>query len=224
VVGETEVVAGAIQSALQALGHECHALPFPVPLPLMPEVDLLVHCAEFGALAYVSAISIERPSLPIIVLAHHDGEAAVLESLRSGALLHVRRSCSPTELAAQIDACLRVASEAHHRADLHGVDDTIAVGNLVLHAGPRHVIRGGGHVDLRPKEFDLLLRLAKRAGSVVHRHHLIRDVWGESWVGSTKTLDVHVNAVRRKLGDHPGRPSCITAVRGVGYRLEPHRC
>ena len=228
VVGEREIVATAIKLAVQARGHSCATASYPMPMSLASEMDLLVHAAEFGGLAYVNAVTALRPGLPVIVLGHHDGETAVLESLSNGALLHLRRSCSPAEIAAHIDACLRVSMPQQTPFDgviaMNSAEGTIAVGNLVLHAGPRQVVRHGDHVDLRPKEFDLLLRLAKWAGTVVHRHHLIRDVWGEQWVGSTKTLDVHVNAVRRKLGDHPGRPSCITAVRGVGYRLEPHRC
>jgi DNA-binding response OmpR family regulator len=75
-------------------------------------------------------------------------------------------------------------------------------------------------IELRPKEFDLLVRLATSVGTVVRRQQLIRDVWDQHWSGSTKTLDVHINSLRRKLGDSPGSPSLITASRGVGYRLE----
>ena len=73
---------------------------------------------------------------------------------------------------------------------------------------------------LRPKEFDVLERLARDAGVVVTRERLIDDVWDENWWGSTKTLDVHINALRRKLGEEPGGPSRIVTIRGVGYRLD----
>jgi DNA-binding response OmpR family regulator len=82
------------------------------------------------------------------------------------------------------------------------------------------VLLGGVEVALRPREFDLLTRLARDAGQVVTRETLMHDVWDEHWWGSTKTLDVHLNAIRRKLGEQPGEPSRITAIRGVGYRLE----
>ena len=78
----------------------------------------------------------------------------------------------------------------------------------------------GADVHLTPKEFDLLARLAHDAGAVVTRDQLFDDVWDENWWGSTKTLDVHINAVRRKLGEQPGGPSRIATIRGVGYRLQ----
>ena len=74
-------------------------------------------------------------------------------------------------------------------------------------------------VDLRPKEFDLLVALARNAGRVVTRERLLSDVWDEHWFGPTKTLDIHIWALRRKL-DPPDRPSRISTVRGVGYRLD----
>ena len=74
-------------------------------------------------------------------------------------------------------------------------------------------------LSLRPKEFDVLERLARDAGRVVTREQLIDDVWDENWWGSTKTLDVHIHALRRKLGEDPG-PSRIVTIRGIGYRLD----
>jgi len=80
----------------------------------------------------------------------------------------------------------------------------------------RTVVRDGAEVPLRAKEFDLLARLAAEAGTVVTRETLMSDVWDEHWSGSTKTLDVHIAALRRKLGARPA----IATVRGHGYRLE----
>jgi DNA-binding response OmpR family regulator len=76
---------------------------------------------------------------------------------------------------------------------------------------------------LRPKEFDVIRMLAESAGAVVRREQLIEEVWDENWWGSTKTLDVHINSIRRKLGEQAGEPSRITTIRGVGYRLEHRR-
>ncbi|MBV9935368.1 MAG: winged helix-turn-helix transcriptional regulator, partial [Actinobacteria bacterium] len=78
---------------------------------------------------------------------------------------------------------------------------------------------GRDEVELRPKEFDLLALLAVEAGRVVTRERIMADVWDEHWFGSTKTLDTHISALRRKL-DGTGAPSRITTLRGVGYRLE----
>ena len=77
----------------------------------------------------------------------------------------------------------------------------------------------GAPLDLSRKEFDLLARLMRDAGRVVTREDLMSDVWDENWFGSTKTLDVHVGFLRRKLGDDPATPRFLHTVRGVGFRF-----
>ena len=77
--------------------------------------------------------------------------------------------------------------------------------------------KGGAPLDVTRKEFDLLALLMRSAGSVVTRERLIDEVWDVNWFGSTKTLDVHVSAVRRKLGDDSAAPRYIHTVRGVGF-------
>jgi DNA-binding response OmpR family regulator len=98
-----------------------------------------------------------------------------------------------------------------------------AVGDLVVDVARHRVTVAGGEVHLRPKEFDLLARLAAQPEVAHSREQLMADVWDENWFGSTKTLDVHVAALRRKLQEvaPPGRrvPQIVT-VRGHGYRLE----
>jgi len=81
------------------------------------------------------------------------------------------------------------------------------------------VWRGEQEVELTRKEFDLLARLVQDAGRVVSREALMSGVWDMNWFGSTKTLDVHIAWLRRKLGDDPARPTYIHTVRGVGFRL-----
>ena len=78
---------------------------------------------------------------------------------------------------------------------------------------------GDEELELTRKEFDLLVRLARDAGRVVTRESLMSDVWDMNWFGSTKTLDVHIGWLRRKLGDDPADPAYIHTVRGVGFRL-----
>ena len=78
--------------------------------------------------------------------------------------------------------------------------------------------QGDRELELSRKEFDLLSRLARDAGRVVSRETLISEVWDENWFGSTKTLDVHMATLRRKLGDNPASPRYIETVRGVGFR------
>ena len=86
---------------------------------------------------------------------------------------------------------------------------------MLLDPRSREVVLDGAVVEMTPKEFDLLMVLAGDAGAVVDRRRILEEVWGTRWYGPTKTIDVHVSALRRKLGD----PGWIEAVRGVGFRL-----
>ena len=86
---------------------------------------------------------------------------------------------------------------------------------MTVDPAARRAWRDGAELDLRPKEFDLLALLVAEAGRVVSRERIMRDVWDTDWLGSTKTLDMHVLALRRKLG-----AEAITTLRGIGYRFE----
>ena len=90
--------------------------------------------------------------------------------------------------------------------------------DLRIDLGARRARLGDRELELSRKEFDLLARLARDAGRVVSRETLISEVWDENWFGSTKTLDVHIATLRRKLGDSPASPRYIETVRGVGFR------
>ena len=91
---------------------------------------------------------------------------------------------------------------------------------VIVDLGARIVRLDGEEISLRAKEFDLLVALMSNQGNVVTREDLMAQVWDEHWFGSTKTLDVHISALRRRLGEAPGESSRITALRGVGYRWE----
>ena len=98
--------------------------------------------------------------------------------------------------------------------------DTARAGDVEIDAGARRAWVGGEAIELTPKEFELLLLLVRNAGQVVLRERIMEEVWDENWFGSTKTLDMHVSTLRRKLGDDAGDPQRITTVRGVGLRFE----
>ena len=95
----------------------------------------------------------------------------------------------------------------------------VEVDGLRVDPGARTVTLDGAPIDLTRKEFDLLARLVRDAGHVVTREDLMADVWDENWFGSTKTLDVHIGFLRRKLGDDPAEPRFLHTVRGVGFRF-----
>jgi DNA-binding response OmpR family regulator len=139
--------------------------------------------------------------------------------LEAGAVDYVIKPFHLAELLARIRSHLRFATTVGERS----LPRQIVVGDVEIDSGARRAWVREQEMALRPKEFDLLLRMASDAGIVVTREQLIDDVWDENWWGSTKTLDVHVNSIRRKLGESPGGPSRITTIRGVGYRLEAAR-
>jgi two-component system, OmpR family, response regulator RegX3 len=115
---------------------------------------------------------------------------------------------------------------ARTRAVLRRVDapepadeGALEVGELRLDPARHEVTHRGEALGLSRKEFELLHLLMRNAGSVVTRERLIDEVWDPNWFGSTKTLDVHVSGVRRKLGDDPAEPRYLHTVRGVGFRF-----
>jgi DNA-binding response OmpR family regulator len=153
------------------------------------------------------------PGLPIIILTARADEMDVVVGLDAGAVDYVTKPFRLAELLARVRAHLR-----------GGLDHAPAVyedGNLRVDTGARRVTLDGGELVLRAKEFDLLVELLSHSGNVVTREDLMSRVWDEHWFGSTKTLDVHIAALRRRLGEQAGAPSRITALRGVGYRWEP---
>ena len=164
----------------------------------LPDVDGLDVCRKLR----------ERSDVPIIVVTARGEEADRVVGLELGADDYVVKPFGLRELIARIRAVTR-RSAGRARAGL------IAAGPLRVDERARQVHVDGEEVELTPKEFELLLALARDPGVVVSRRRLLEDVWQTTWYGSTKTIDVHVAALRRKLGD----PSLIETVRGVGFRL-----
>jgi DNA-binding response OmpR family regulator len=154
-----------------------------------------------------------QPSCVQVIVTARAEEMDVIVGLEAGADDYLTKPVRLAELHARIRAHLRRESTP----DTHQV---IEIGRLRIAPDARKVTVGGTEVALRTKEFDLLLRLATAPGVVVRRETLMADVWDAQWFGSTKTLDVHVAAIRRKLTEAGGGAPEITTVRGVGYRLE----
>jgi DNA-binding response OmpR family regulator len=158
----------------------------------------------------------ERSDVPIIVLTARGEELDRVLLLELGADDYVVKPFGLRELVARIRAVRRrVSGTASGSADERIGATTI--GTLTIDARARRVTVGAEEIALTPKEFDLLARLARDPGAAVRREQIIEEVWDEHWWGPTKTLDVHIAALRKKLGD----PRWITTIRGVGYRLEP---
>jgi two-component system response regulator RegX3 len=156
-----------------------------------------------------------RSRVPIIMLTARGEEADRVAGLELGADDYVVKPFSARELVARVRAVLRRTAEAGERRS-EGVTE---VGEVRLDPARRTATFQGEELELSRKEFDLLRLLIENAGSVVTRERLIDEVWDTNWFGSTKTLDVHVSGLRKKLEDDPGSPRYIHTVRGVGFRF-----
>jgi DNA-binding response OmpR family regulator len=159
------------------------------------------------------------PRATIVILTARSEEIDVVVGLDAGADDYLTKPFRLAELLARVRAHLRRSGPVSSSGRLRA-------GDLELDPAARRVWLGGNELDLRPKEFDLLALLVSCAGQAVTRERIMSEVWDEHWFGSTKTLDMHVSALRKKFGetgDGAGRfggASRITTLRGVGYRLE----
>jgi two-component system, OmpR family, response regulator RegX3 len=156
--------------------------------------------------------------IPVVMLTARGEETDRIVGLELGADDYVSKPFSSAELVARIRAVLRRSAE-RPQDEVHG----IAVGDVSLNLDTRSVAHGGEPVELTLKEFEVLRLLMQNAGRVVTRSDLIDEVWDPHWFGPTKTLDVHVSSLRKKLGDKPSNPRLIHTVRGVGFRFASPR-
>jgi two-component system, OmpR family, response regulator MtrA len=147
--------------------------------------------------------------VPILILTARDEEADRIIGLELGADDYVTKPFSPRELVARVRAVLRRTDPVPAEAE------SIGVGDVHIDLRSRAVAVAGSPVCLRTLEFELLVELVRHAGRVVTRDRLLDRVWGLSFAGGTRTVDVHVAQLRKKLG----RPDLIQTVRGVGYRI-----
>lgn len=151
--------------------------------------------------------------VPIIMVTASGTITDRVVGLELGADDYVVKPFTVAEVVARIRAVLRRGRSVPQ------ADAELVVQDVRINRGARRAWVGGRELDLTRKEFDLLVRLARDAGRVVTRESLMSDVWDLNWFGSTKTLDVHITWLRRKLGDDPAAPRYIHTVRGVGFRL-----
>jgi two-component system response regulator RegX3 len=164
----------------------------------LPDMDGLDVCRELRA----------RGDVPIIVISARSDEVDRVVGLEIGADDYVTKPFGVREVVARIRAVMRRAQPTQKEpAQEHG--------RLTIDRRGRRVHLDGAELELSPKEFDLLAFLAEEPGAVFTREQIMEAVWDENWFGPTKTLDVHVGVLRRKLGD----AASLETVRGVGFRL-----
>jgi two-component system response regulator RegX3 len=150
--------------------------------------------------------------VPIIMLTARGEEVDRIVGLELGADDYVVKPFSAGELVARIRAILRRGQGTARRGP-------ITIGAITLDPAARTVTKDGAPVDLAAKEFDLLHLLMSAAGTVLQREHIMDEVWDPHWFGPTKTLDVHVSWLRKKLEDDPANPRYIRTIRGVGFKF-----
>src|SRR5829696_5636019 len=190
----------------EAMQHVTADVPALIVLDLMlPDVDGIELCRRVR----------QRWDVPILMLTARDEDIDKIIGLEVGADDYLTKPFNPRELVARVKAILRRA--APERRDRES--DVLAHGDLVIDAGRREVRVGEQEIQLAPKEFDLLWELLDHKGLVLTRDQLLERVWGYTFAGDTRTVDVHVRQLRRKLGD----ASPIVTVWGVGYKVGPER-
>jgi DNA-binding response OmpR family regulator len=153
--------------------------------------------------------------VPILMLTARDEDIDKIIGLEVGADDYMTKPFNPRELVARVKSILRRAAPERRKSE----SDEIQHGELAINAGKREVHVGEEEIRLAPKEFDLLWELLDHRGIVLTRDQLLERVWGYTFAGDTRTVDVHVRQIRRKLGD----ASPIVTVWGVGYKVASDR-
>ncbi|WP_462333819.1 response regulator transcription factor [Varibaculum cambriense] len=171
---------------------------------------------DIDGLDVAREIRSQGSSVPILVLTARTDEVDMVVGLDAGADDYVTKPFRLAELLARVRALLR-------RAGSDFQDDTLEAQDIKIDVSAHRAFQDGRELQLTAKEFDLLRILIKEAGNVVPRQVIMQEVWGSDPAGSTKTLDMHISWLRRKLGDDATYPYYISTVRGMGFRFETER-
>lgn len=158
--------------------------------------------------------------MPVLILTARGQEADKVLGFRLGADDYVTKPCGVLELLARVGALLRRSRMSERSVQASG-EAVERFGDVEINPASRTVTRRGEPVALSPKEFDLLLTLIRRRGAVASRVELLREVWGHRVEVMTRTVDIHIAELRRKLEEDPSAPRHILTVWKAGYRLEP---
>jgi len=164
------------------------------------------------------ALRDERRTTPVLILTARGEESDKVRGFRLGADDYVTKPFGVLELLARVEALLRRAGGAAANGD--DGSDRQCFGDIEVDTATRTVTRRGEPVCLAPLEFDLLVALIRRGGSVATRLELLKEVWGYRAAVVSRTVDTHVAELRRKLEDDPAEPKHILTVRKAGYRLQ----
>lgn len=187
------------------------------------DLDLIVldlMLPRMSGLDVCRVVRAERP-VPIIMLTARDEEIDKLVGLEAGADDYVTKPFSMRELLARVNAQLRRDRISRTAAGAASSGGELVADDIVLDTVAHEVRRDGVVVATRPKEFDLLEYLMRHPGQALSREQILEAVWGYSYPGETRTVDVHIRWLREKLEREPAQPVHITTVRGLGYKFIP---
>ncbi|MBW1601880.1 response regulator transcription factor [Streptomyces sp. JJ66] len=208
--------------ALRREGYEVEVRedgPAALETGLRGDVDLVVldlGLPGMDGLEVCRRLRTEGWTFPVLVLTARADEVDTVVGLDAGADDYVKKPFRLAELLARVRALLRRGTAE----TAHPAPQPLATHGVRIDVESHRAWIGEEELQLTAKEFDLLRVLVRDAGRVVTRDQLMREVWDTTWWSSTKTLDMHISWLRKKLGDDAGNPRYITTVRGVGFRFE----
>lgn len=166
----------------------------------------------------------QQSNVPILMLTARDEEIDRVVGLEVGADDYMGKPFSMRELIARVRAMLRrvelLRQEMKPIANQKADNQIIRIGDLLINPDRREVQLHDKIIDLKPKEFDLLLYMAQNRGKALTRERILEQVWGWDYVGESRTVDVHIRWLREKLESDPAHPKILVTVHGIGYRFE----
>jgi DNA-binding response OmpR family regulator len=226
VVEDEDSIALPLATALEREGYTTRvtgSAPEAIALAaeLQPDLILLDVMLSDGSGLDVCREVRRHSSVPIIMLTARGDETDRVVGLELGADDYVVKPFSARELVARIRAVLRRVPDAVPAAGapVTSGEPALQVGGVTVDGAMRRATLDGAEIALTRREFDLLALLVRNAGTVLTRERVMDEVWDTNWFGSTKTLDVHVSSLRRKLGDDAVDSRYLHTVRGVGFRF-----
>lgn len=181
---------------------------------MLPNKDGMEICRELRQ---------EKSEVPIIILTAKDSEIDKILGLEIGADDYITKPFSPREVIARMKAIFRRYKKSKNKEEAktkQSQDEVVIVGDIMIYPGKYEVFVRDELIDLTPKEFDLLIYLARRTGRILSREQLLNAIWNYDFAGETRIVDVHISHLREKIEKNTKKPEYIITARGFGYKLE----
>ncbi|MBA4537098.1 response regulator transcription factor [Bacillus aquiflavi] len=178
---------------------------------MLPKLDGIEVCKELRQ---------QKVSTPILMLTAKDDEFDKVLGLELGADDYMTKPFSPRELVARVKAILRRSHFKQEELENEGEEGSIMIGKLKIYPEQYEAYYGDEQLEFTPKEFELLLFLAKNKGRVLTRDQLLSSVWNYDFAGDTRIVDVHISHLREKIEENTKKPVYIKTIRGLGYKFE----